>query len=154
MNIGPWVFRPPFDLYYTVSAKSQSQGKCQEFCCWPLTAFITQTLGLWGPACDKDCQTAVRPAPWQRISKEWCSFTLTEAGPSPSAPNYPSTFWENTHALLPFKRWKTNLSYPPAVPISLNSVSVLNFYVMHWNIFCCKILHTVVNFATIFLEEI
>lgn len=140
--------------YYMAWAKSQPQGKQQDFCRWLLTAFITHTLGLWQPACDKDCQAAVRfppmaknpkgmvfPLPWQRPDLVFQLQTI------------PVTFWENTLAMLPFKRWKTNLSYQPAVPIFFNSASVLNFYVTCWNIFCCKTLH-VVNFVTIFLEEI
>lgn len=63
-------------------AKSWSQGKCQEFCNWSLTAFTTQTLGLWDSACDKDCPAAVRRPHGKGAQRSGVSFTSTKPGPS------------------------------------------------------------------------
>lgn len=133
-------------------ATSWSQGRCREFCHWSLTAFTTQTSGLWESACNKDCQAAARPPRGKEAQRSGVSFTPTKPGVC-QLKRILLTFWENTRAVLPCKRWKTNLSYQPALLIFPNGVSVLKFAVICWNILCHKTLH-VVNFVTIFSEKI
>lgn len=103
-------------------------------------------------ACNKDCQAALRLPRGMGAQRSGVSFTPTKPWVC-QLKSILLIFWANTLAVLPFKRWKTNLSYQPAVLIFLNSAGVLKFAVICWNIPCYKALHTV-DSATTFFEEI
>lgn len=154
-EIAPWVFSPPFVCHHATRLGQNPDHK------EGAGSFATDRsqLSPHKPRGSED-QPATKTArqqwdsPTARKLKE-VVFPFPQQGLDPvcQLKSIPLTFWEHTLAVLPFKRWKTNLSYQPAVLTFLNSVSALKFDVICWNILCYKTLH-VVNFVTVFLEEI